>query len=60
MNKMILVVDNDLMSSLVSKGFKIIKQNPDGSTIFALDNKLTFNFAEVDKSKFTFINRLTF
>lgn len=59
MNKMMLVVDKDLRSELIAKGFKIVKEEPNG-TIFALDNKLKFNFENVDKSKYTFINRLTF
>lgn len=59
MNKMMLVIDKDLRSELIAKGFKIVKEEPNGA-IFALDNKLNFNFENIDKSKFTFINRLTF
>lgn len=59
MNNMILVIDTNLKQELISKGFKIIKEEPNG-TIFGLDNKLKFNFEQIDKSKFTYINRLTF
>ena len=59
MNRMMLVVDVDLERELIAKGFKIIKKDSNG-TIFGLDNKLKFNFEEVDKNKYTFINRLVF
>lgn len=59
MNKMLLVVDDDLSAEMISDGFKVMSKTKDG-TIFALDNKLKFNFAEIDKSKYTIINRLTF
>ena len=59
MNKMLLCTDTDLKQILLSKGFKIIKEESYG-TIFALDNKLQFNFAKVDKHKYTLINKLTF
>lgn len=59
MDKMVLVIDEALKQKMISKGFKVIKEESNG-TIFALDKKLQFNFDEVDKAKFTFISRLTF
>ena len=59
MNKMLLVVDTDLSAEMISDGFKVMSKTKDG-TIFALDNSLKLKFAEIDKSKYTIINRLTF
>lgn len=59
MNKMLLVVDTDLIAEMESTGFKVMSKTKDG-TIFALDNNLRLQFAEIDKSKYTIINRLTF
>lgn len=57
--KFIFCVDSDLKLELISKGFVILKEDSNGAT-FALDNKLKFNFDNVDKSKYTFVNKLNF
>lgn len=59
MNKMLLVVDTDLIAEMIATGFKVMSKTKDG-TIFALDNELKLKFAEIDNSKYSIVNRLTF
>lgn len=55
----IYVLDDDLRTDLMVKGFKVIKED-NGGTLFALDKSIRFDFSEVDKKKFLFTNKLTF
>lgn len=55
----IYVLDKDLRTDLMVKGFKVIKEDDNG-VLFALDKTLKFDFSEVDKKKFLFTNKLTF
>ena len=50
--------DKDLKQELISKGFKLLKEE-DNKSVFAVD-KVKFDFSNVDKQKYMFTNRLTF
>ena len=52
-------IDKELKDDLLKKGFKLLKEDDNGCT-FAFSDKVAFDFNNVDKSKFTFTNRLTF
>lgn len=50
--------DEELKQELIAKGFKLLKSEEDKSIFIA--DKVTFDFANVDKQKYMFTNRLTF
>lgn len=52
-------IDEQLKEDLIKRGFKILKQDKNG-TIFALNKELKFDFSNVDKKKYLFTNKLTF
>ena len=52
-------LDNELKQELLSKGFKLLKDDGKYST-FVSDKSLKFNFDKVDKTKYIFTNKLTF
>lgn len=52
-------VDKELKKELIDKGFKLLKEDDNGST-FVLDKAIKFNFNEIDRNKFIFTNKLTF
>ena len=52
-------LDNELKQTLINKGFKLLKEDENGST-FAFSDKVMFDFNNVDKNKFLFTNKLTF
>lgn len=52
-------VDKELKNELIDKGFKLLKEDDNGST-FVLDKAIKFNFNEIDRNKFIFTNKLTF
>ena len=55
----IYVLDEDLKTKLINKGFKLLKEDENGAT-FAFSDKVSFDFNNVDKTKFLFTNKLTF
>lgn len=59
MNKFIYIIDKELKNELIDKGFKLLKEDDNGST-FVLDKAIKLNFNEIDKNKFMFTNKLTF
>lgn len=52
-------IDKDLKIELIKKGFKLLKEDENGST-FALNKDIKFSFDKVNKAKFLFTDRLTF
>ena len=52
-------IDRDLKEKLISRGFKLLKENDTGAT-FVIPKDVNFDFDKVDKSKFLLTNRLTF
>lgn len=57
--KFIYVLDKELKKQLITKGFKLLKEDDNGAT-FVFSDKVKFDFNNVDKSKYLFTNRLTF
>lgn len=55
----IYVLDKELKAKLISKGFKLLKEDENGAT-FTFSDKVSFDFNNVDKTKFLFTNKLTF
>lgn len=55
----IYVFNKELKNKLINSGFKLLTEN-DLQAVFVLDEKVKFDFASHDKSKFLITNRLTF
>lgn len=59
MNSFILCIDNELKLKMIQSGFKVIKEESYG-TIFAQNHNIKFNFEDLDKKKFMYINKMAF
>lgn len=49
----------DLKNKLLQSGFELLVET-NGLFIFENNNKLKFNFSELDKKQFIFSNKMTF